>query len=508
MHHYTQKQTFKWILAVVAVFIMAISLYFTNQLVKNISLEERNKIQLWAKAIQKRARLVKITSELFEALKQEERKKAELYAQATQQLSIATAEDIPFILNVLRNNTTVPVILTDEKGKITAYRNIDSALMNNPSSADSILSLMKKNSSPLIIKIYGNKKNYLYYKDSRLLENIHLVFDSIVHSFINDIVTNALNVPVLYVNQDKNKVIAAGKINPSVINTTQKLRQQIKILASQNTPVEVDLGNNQKGYIYYAESSVINKLRYYPYIQWIIISAFVLFSYVLFSWARKTEQDLIWIGLSKETAHQLGTPISALSAWLDILKSQYPENPVLSEIEKDIQRLNIISERFSKIGSDPKLSSQDIHTAIENIINYLQFRLSKNIQIEFIPYKNALYTNISKPLIEWVLENLIKNSVDAMNGKGNVIIKTGMLNDKYLFVDVIDEGKGIPKHLFKTIFKPGYTTKKRGWGLGLSLSKRIVEKYHKGKIFVHYSDSNKGTCIRMVLKLDKTQSAQ
>lgn len=502
MQHYTQKQTFKWILAVFAIIIMIVSLYFTNQLVKNISKDERKKVQIWANAVQKRAGLVKITSELFEALKQEERKKAELYAQATQQLIKAAPEDISFILDVLKNNTTVPVILTNEKNQITAYRNIDSALMQNPKSADSILAIMKKHSEPLVIKVYQNHKNYLYYKDSKLLENIHLVFDSIIHSFINDIVTNSLNVPVLYVNQDKNKIIAFGNIDSNAINTPKKLQQQIKILSSQNPPVEIDLGNNQKGYIYYAESPVITKLRYYPYIQWIIISAFLLFSYILFSWARKTEQDLIWIGLSKETAHQLGTPISALAAWLDVLKSDIPENPILSEIEKDIHRLNIISERFSKIGSSPELTRQNIHHIIENIIDYLQSRLSKNIQIQFIPYQDDLYAKVSRTLIEWVLENLIKNAVDAMDGKGLIVVKTNRINDREICIDVIDKGKGIPKHLFKTIFKPGYTTKKRGWGLGLSLSKRIIQEYHKGKIFVHYSEIDKGTCIRIILKSD------
>jgi anti-sigma regulatory factor (Ser/Thr protein kinase) len=374
--------------------------------------------------------------------------------------------------------------------------------MQNPKSADSILAIMKKHSEPLIIKVYQNHKNYLYYKDSKLLENIHLVFDSIIHSFINDIVTNSLNVPVLYVNQNKNKIIAFGNIDSNTINTPQKLKEQIKILSSQNPPVEIDLGNHQKGYIYYAESPVVTKLRYYPYIQWIIISAFLLFSYILFSWARKTEQDLIWIGLSKETAHQLGTPISALTAWLDVLKSDIPENPILSEIEKDIQRLNTISERFSKIGSSPELTKENIHHIIENIINYLQSRLSKNIQIQFIPYQNDLHANISRTLIEWVLENLIKNAVDAMDGKGLIVVKTNRINNRELCIDVIDKGKGIPKHLFKTIFKPGYTTKKRGWGLGLSLSKRIIQEYHKGKIFVHYSEIDKGTCIRIILKPD------
>lgn len=500
MQHYTQKQTFKWILAIVAIIIMTISLYFSNQLVNNISKEERHKIQLWANAVQKRARLVKITSELFDALKEEERKKAELYAKATQQLIQAAPEDIPFILEVLKNNTTVPVILTDEWGNITAYRNIDSSLMQHSSAKDSILSLMKKNAPPLIIKVYAHKKNYLYYKDSKLLESIHLVFDSIVHSFINDVVTNSLNVPVLYVNQEKNKVIAAGKIDTNQINTPQKLQAQIQALSKQNTPVEVDLGNNQKGYIYYAESPIITKLRYYPYVQWMIITMFVLFAYIIFSWARKTEQDLIWVGLSKETAHQLGTPISALTAWLDVLKQEVPKGAVIPEIEKDIQRLNIISERFSKIGSAPELSYQNIHLIIENIIEYLQSRLSKNIRMQFIPYEKDLYALVSQTLLEWVLENLIKNAVDAMNGKGLILIKTGMTGNKYIFIDVIDEGKGIPKHLFKTIFKPGYTTKKRGWGLGLSLSKRIVEEYHKGKIFVHYSDIHKGTCMRILLK--------
>ncbi|HPQ09449.1 MAG TPA: ATP-binding protein [Bacteroidia bacterium] len=499
MQHYTQKQTFKWILAIVAIFIMAISLYFSNQLVKNISIDERKKIQLWANAVQKRARLVKITSELFDALKQEERKKAELYAQATQQLLRAAPEDIPFILDVLKNNTTVPVILTDEHSKVTAFRNIDSNLMLRKESVDSILSLMKKNSEPLVFKVYGNKKNFLYYKDSKLLENIHLVFDSIIHSFINDVVTNSLNVPVIYVNETKDKIIASGNIDTSMINTPKKLQEQIKKLAAQNPAVEIDLGNNQKGYIFYAESPVITKLRYYPYIQWIIISVFVLFSYILFSWARKTEQDLIWVGLSKETAHQLGTPISALSAWLDVLKSEHPDNVILNEIEKDIQRLNIISERFSKIGSTPELSKQSIHQIIEGIIDYLQSRLSKNIEIQFIPFNEELFSNVSKTLIEWVLENVIKNSVDAMDGKGLIVIKTGKLSNHQIYIDIIDKGKGIPKNLFKTIFKPGFSTKKRGWGLGLSLSKRIIEEYHKGKIFVHYSEQSKGTCIRIIL---------
>jgi signal transduction histidine kinase len=499
MQHYTQKQTFKWILAIVAIFIMAISLYFSNQLVKNISIDERKKIQLWANAVQKRARLVKITSELFDALKQEERKKAELYAQATQQLLRAAPEDIPFILDVLKNNTTVPVILTDEHSKVTAFRNIDSNLMLRKESIDSILSLMKKNSEPLVIKVYGNKKNFLYYKDSKLLENIHLVFDSIIHSFINDVVTNSLNVPVIYVNETKDKIIASGNIDTSLINTLQKLQEQIKKLAAQNPAVEIDLGNNQNGYIFYAESPVITKLRYYPYIQWIIISVFVLFSYILFSWARKTEQDLIWVGLSKETAHQLGTPISALSAWLDVLKSEHPDNVILNEIEKDIQRLKIISERFSKIGSIPELSRQNIHQIIEGIIDYLQSRLSKNIEIQFIPFNEELFSNVSKTLIEWVLENVIKNSVDAMDGKGLIVIKTGKISNHQIYIDIIDKGKGIPKNLFKTIFKPGFSTKKRGWGLGLSLSKRIIEEYHKGKIFVHYSEPSKGTCIRIVL---------
>jgi signal transduction histidine kinase len=212
---------------------------------------------------------------------------------------------------------------------------------------------------------------------------------------------------------------------------------------------------------------------------------------------------MIWVGLSKETAHQLGTPISALSAWLDVLKSEHPESAVLEEIEKDIQRLNVISERFSKIGSTPELTKENIHLIIENIIAYLQSRLSKNIVIQFIPYQEDLYAYVSKTLIEWVLENLIKNAVDAMDGKGLILVKTGVLQNGYVYIDVIDEGKGIPKHLFKTIFKPGYTTKKRGWGLGLSLSKRIIEDYHKGKIFVHYSEAGKGTCIRIVLKQKK-----
>jgi len=261
----------------------------------------------------------------------------------------------------------------------------------------------------------------------------------------------------------------------------------------------MDLGDDVKNYIYYRNSTLLTKLAYYPYIQLAVIVLFVLVAYFAFSESRKAEQNQVWVGLSKETAHQLGTPTSALMAWAELMKEKDPDKEMVKELEKDVNRLEKITERFSKIGSKPVLIKNNIIQVLKETLEYLKSRTPGKIQYQLIYAENEIYIPLNSSLFEWVIENLCKNSADAMNGNGIIQINVKD-NTQVLYIDVHDNGKGIPKSKFKTIFKPGYTTKQRGWGLGLTLAERIIEQYHSGKIFVHQSDPVKGTTIRIVLR--------
>jgi signal transduction histidine kinase len=264
-------------------------------------------------------------------------------------------------------------------------------------------------------------------------------------------------------------------------------------------PIIITLSPVEKQYLYYNQSIILTQLAYYPYIQFGIIFMFILVAYFAFNTSMKFEQNQVWVGLSKETAHQLGTPISSLMAWVEMMKIRKGDGEMLVELEKDVNRLEKITERFSKIGSKPALVKDNVITVILTAVNYLRSRSSGKIRINLNLPAYEVIVPLNAALFEWVIENLCKNAIDALNGQGQIEIA---LTDftQVIYIDIRDTGKGIPKSMFKTIFKPGFTTKKKGWGLGLSLAKRIVEAYHDGKIFVHQSELNKGSVIRIVLK--------
>jgi signal transduction histidine kinase len=252
--------------------------------------------------------------------------------------------------------------------------------------------------------------------------------------------------------------------------------------------------------VFYENSVFYKQLKYYPLILIIIVSIFLLIAYFAFSWSRKAEQNQVWVGMSKETAHQLGTPISSILAWIELLKLKEVDNKLVEDIEKDVRRLETITERFSKIGSAPVLEKENLNKILANAVNYIKKRTTDKVSFVFYFDENSeLLVPINTALFEWVVENICKNAIDAMEGAGQleISIKDNM---QIVYIDIKDTGKGIPKSKYKTIFQPGYTTKKRGWGLGLSLSKRIIEQYHLGKIFVKSSELNKGTTFRIVLK--------
>lgn len=356
------------------------------------------------------------TNYIVQKLSKEEEKKVNLLAEAFRKLSspLNLGMDVSFVLEIIKQNTTIPVILTDDQDQILNWKNIDST---------------KVKADP----------NYL-------------------------------------------------------IQVLNEMKQQ-------NEPIVVEVSADQNQYIYYKNSILVDALKYYPWAQLTLIALFMFLSYLAFSAARNAEQNQVWVGMAKETAHQLGTPLSSLYGWTAFLRTQGVDEQVLDEMERDVNRLNVISDRFSKIGSAPNLQEENLAEVLENAVNYMRKRLSTNtnlILLNDLPLEAKVL--LTKPLFDWVLENILKNAVDAMEGSGTITVSCFVAQDNYV-IDIKDDGKGIAKRVVKQIFKPGFTSKKRGWGLGLSLAKRIVESYHKGKIFVLNSELNKGSTFRIMLPI-------
>lgn len=373
----------KIILVVTAIIIAVASLVISHILIQDLSNEEHNKMVTWA--------------------------------QALNTLNNATENtDLTLVLNVIKSNNTIPVIVMSSKGEICDYRNID---INENNANDSIKALKKYAQS--------------YY-----------------HS---------------------------GKY------------------------IKIDLdGTTDYQLVCYDESIMLKRLATYPYVQLGIVLIFVVIAIFALLSSKKAEQNKVWVGLSKETAHQLGTPISSLLAWTEILKESYPEDEMIREMEKDVKRLEIIAERFSKIGSIPEPKETSLNEVITHVVEYMDRRTSSKVKITSNCGNTNIIVRINISLFEWVIENLCKNAVDAMEGKGNIDIYTYKEKEKTI-IEVKDNGKGIKRSDIKNVFTPGFTTKKRGWGLGLSLAKRIIEEYHKGKIYVKDSEIGKGTTFRIEL---------
>lgn len=381
---YYKKNNWKIVLLLVAMVIGSVSLYYTSQVVHNIEKQEKKKMLLWARA--------------------------------TRDLSSSTDLDRnqEFLLDILRENDNIPVILTDDNLQILSYLNIDPEQAERPGYLERQLIVMRQQHEPILIEPLEGIRQYIFFKDSDLLY----------------------------------------------------------------------------------------QLRYYPYFQLAVISIFLLVSYLAFSVSRRYEQDFLWVGMAKETAHQLGTPISSLMAWQEYLKSttKDADAEMVTEVGKDIERLQTITERFSKIGSVPALEPVDMREVIERGMGYMRKRASEKVTFQIETGDQPVLVALNEPLFDWVIENLTKNALDAMSGHGTIRLQLSTVQ-KMAVIDFSDTGKGIPANQFQTIFKPGITTRKRGWGLGLTLVKRIIEKYHDGKIFVKSSEQGKGTTFRIQLPL-------
>ncbi|MDG1742964.1 MAG: HAMP domain-containing sensor histidine kinase [Polaribacter sp.] len=307
------------------------------------------------------------------------------------------------------------------------------------------------------------------------------------------------NIPMILVNE-KGTIEYFQNLDSLKSLNPKYLANQLAKMKSENEPIKVSYNGKNIQFIYYRNSDLLNKLTYYPVALIFILLLFLSVIYMFYNANKVAETNKLWTGMAKETAHQIGTPLSSLLGWIAILKMEKIEDKYVEEIENDVSRLNTIANRFSKIGSMPELKKENIVAQTKQAFDYLESRSSKQISFEFRSVNNEIYTNINKELFGWVIENLIKNSMDAMLGKGHLLL-TIENPSKKVKITISDTGKGIPKKLYKQIFKPGFTTKKRGWGLGLSLSKRIIEDYHKGSVFVHKSEIDKGTSFQILLDL-------
>jgi len=373
------------------------------------------------------AMFIYVSTGLVRDLSDQERQRMEIWADATREIvssfDAETSVDIDFLLRIIESNTTIPVLLTDDAGTILQYRNFDL-----PEPVDSL--------------------------------------------------------------------------NPSALTPANRSFLQNKLESLGNSPNVIDIaiapGIHQ--HLYYEDSTLLKRLSFYPYAVIAVMIAFVVVVYVAMLSSKRAEQNKVWVGLSKETAHQLGTPISSLMAWMELMPDMGIDRATVAEMNKDVMRLSTIASRFSKIGSVPQMTPADLNDVVASATNYMASRISSRVKLSFIPAPRRLPVELCSPLFEWVMENLIKNAVDAMEGRGSIDVTTGA-DARQAFVEVADSGKGIQRKNFKRVFTPGYTTKKRGWGLGLTLARRIIDQYHRGSIFVKSSTPGIGTTFRINLPM-------
>lgn len=478
----------------------AIILYFfiqINKIIRQLRKEEQIKIELWANAVSRKAHFVDHTAKFFNKLAQEEKIRLQQFITAHQIiLSQPLDAELNFYYDFIVNNKSIPVIITDEFNNIQLSQNVEipqgqKVLVGN---------LMKRFSQnpPFEYNVSGMKFK-LYYSESNVYRNMRETLNYFTQTFLDDLVNNSVFLPVVITDSTETEVIASGNIEEKLIDK-ENLPQTIRKMKDENGVWTINLPEKPNARIFYQHSQFITALQYYPLVYLLITIFFVWLIFRLFKAMKKSEEDMLWIGMNKETAHQLGTPISALVAWVEYLRLQPENETICQEITKDINRLDMITKRFSQIGTNPELTPINIIPIIEGAMNYLCSRSSKKVIYDInLPKEEEIILPINQCLLEWVLENLSKNAIDAMGGIGTLSLEMSQDN-KRVIIDISDTGKGMQKKEFKKIFEAGYTTKERGWGMGLSLAKRIIEEYHHGKIFVKQSVIGKGTTFRIMLK--------
>ena len=495
------KKIVEWLILVLIIITFVGVIVYTNYMLDKIADSERQKITIWAEAIHQKADWMAYTEDFFSTISEDQANRANLLGQAFKKIVNSNPnEDITLYVDMIASNKTIPCVLMDEQYHITETKNIDSVELKNILSQDNLQQSLEDNGYKKIpINYYRNSYVYLYYKESYIYTQLRTMMDNLTKNFFSEVVENAPSVPVIITDSSKNEIIAYGNIDTGQIHSKVYQKTLIAEMESDNEPIKVSTGTNNYSYVFYKNSGVYTTLRFLPIIEFLLVILFAVIIYMYINRTKASEQNQVWVGMSKETAHQLGTPISSLMAWSELLKNEHIDDSILNEINKDISRLENIAQRFSKIGSDPKLVDENINTVISEFVAYFKNRTSSKVSFIVNMPQQELHANISRHLFEWVLENLCKNAVDAMNGVGNMTIDL-FDNKKYIYIEISDTGKGIENKYQKNIFKPGFTTKERGWGLGLTLTQRIVNEYHKGKIELKNSVVGKGSTFKITLR--------
>ena len=482
------KMRLKWILLSLTVVLALAALWQVQRIASEIRRDEEEKVRLWANAISQRSHMLEATQEFFEQATLDEHRKMQMYTDILQSFNDPDlSTDLRFSLayvNYIVDSSHTPIIITTARDSIIsvpqelAGQKLEGRLLEEYSQ-----------NPPFTYTLWGMPMT-LYYKESQYYTQLRRVLDGFTRSFLMDITRNSVKAPVLVVDSASRRVLAYGNLDPHNVDRME----------FSNDPINLSLPDGGRALVYYEDTLLLRSLRWLPLFYFFIAVVLILVSYYLFRTARTAEQNRIWVGLAKETAHQLGTPISSLSGWIEYLRGKELTPQYSGEIEKDLHRLETVAQRFSKIGSVPQLKEEDVKEATMSAVNYLQGRSPRRVKFNVtFPEGETFVAPLEQYLFQWVVENLCKNAIDAMEGDGTITI-TASQDARKIYIDVSDTGRGMSREVQRRIFDSGFSTKTRGWGLGLPLARRIVNQYHRGRLYLKYSIPGQGTCFRIALK--------
>lgn len=503
-----RSSSLNFLLISISTVILAFTLIFSQIMVNRMERDERDRVKNWAITTLRQADMAIRARSIFAMMETEERQYAMIWSYAYEQVfttDMSSQDNFEYLRRIMTGNQR-PFILVDPDGKILESHDPEVDPRKTPVFEGEIKERYSQY-PPLMVDAQGTIYQ-LYFKPSEVFLSLRSVFRDLDSSFVQETLTSTASVPVLITDESQEVVLAYSNLDPEVFYSKEAVHDLMHEMMEENTPISLSMpGLGEKElYVFYESSSLVKNMRFFPLAILLALLIVILGILSLLDFAKKMEQNQVWWGMSKETAHQLGTPLSSLLAWIDYykLKEGEPMDPHdLAEIEKDVKRIELVTNRFSKIGSVPELNWENIVPAVYKAMFYLKARSSSRVAYSVnVPEDAVIMAQFNEPLIEWVIENLCKNALNAIEDNVGAISITIEETEEHVIIDVHDTGKGMSKSMFTKIFEPGFTTKKRGWGVGLTLCKRIVEKYHKGKIFVKNSTLKVGTTFRVVLNKD------
>ena len=492
------KGRLKLIILTLTIGLALLALWQVQRVAKQVRESEEAKVRLWASAIGQRNQMAAATAHFFQQATLDEHRKMQLYTDILQSFNDPDlSTDLKFSLayvNYIVDSSHTPIIIAKARDSIItvpqelAGQKLEGELLEEYSQ-----------NPPFRYRIWGMPMT-LYYKESEYYTQLREVLAGFTMSFLADITQNSVLVPVVIVDSSRSTVLAHGNIDGERFEVRGERLISLLDKEFNNEPIEITLPDGHPAYVYYSSTPLLRSLRWLPLFYFFIAFVLIVVSYYLFRTARTAEQNRIWVGLAKETAHQLGTPLSSLTGWVEYLRGKEFTEQYAAEVEKDLHRLDTITHRFSKIGSVPELKDEDVREATMAAVEYLQSRAPRRVKFNVtFPDGEPFVAPLNSHLFQWVVENLCKNAIDAMDGAGDITVVASQ-DARKIYIDISDTGRGMTPAVQKRIFDSGFTTKTRGWGLGLPLARRIVNQYHRGRLYLKYSVPGQGTCFRIELK--------